>query len=244
MDWHRLGAAARVKITVDITGDLLQHIGGLAPLIFDAANRAVERQSGETQQAMRTEITQGLSARAANAYRRKKIVNPNQQVVGFLYSAWRRKPRSGGQDIDMFAAFEQGAIIRPVRGKFLAMALPAAYAVAGGRDGKKRPTIQSVETALDQDLFMVHRPGHVPILAAKNVSLGGGRRQMIRTPRFRNRRGTLSRRRTVNAIFPMFLLLRNVRLPRRLDFSRIEEDGAKGLDDKFIVEMAGRGVFS
>jgi hypothetical protein len=218
----------------------------LRPLILDAGNRATERQTGETKQAMRTKITQGLSARAANALRQKKIINPaEQQFVGFLYSAWRRKPRAGGADIDMLSAFETGATIRPVRGRYLAMPLPAAYAVAGSRDGKKRPTPQSVETALDQDLFVVQRPGHLPILAAKNVSISGGRNvgRTIRAARFRNRTGTLSRRRTVNAIFPMFLLLKNVRLPKRLDFSNIEAEGAKGLEDKFIVELAGRQVF-
>jgi hypothetical protein len=146
----------------------------------------------------------------------------------------------------MLAAFEQGVTVRPVRGKYLAMALPAAYAVAGSRDGKKRPTPESVETALDQDLFVVHRPGHLPILAAKNVSVGGGKNigRTIRAARFRNKRGTLSRRRTVNAIFPMFLLLKSMRLPKRLDFSNIESDGAKGLEDKFIVELAARQVLT
>lgn len=238
-----------MKITATIDRDALPKImAAYGPQFLDAGNRATERQTKETVQTMRSEITRGLSARAANAYRSKWIFNPvtgGVQVVGFTFSAWRRKPRSGGQDVDMLAAFERGEIIRPVRAKALYIALKAAYAVVGARDGKKRPTPDSVEAALDTDLFEIKRPGRPTILAAKDVNVAGGRRALkLRGRRFRNKKGSLVRRRGTNAIFPMFVLVSRTRLPKRLDFSRIEETGAIGLANKLDIELAARGVFT
>lgn len=239
-----------MRITVTLDGDQRQMMATLGAQILDGSNRATERQTKETLQSMRTEITRGLSARAANAFRNRWIFNQLQgggnQVVGFLYSGWRKRPRSGGQDVDMFQAFEDGAIIRPVRGKYLAIALPAAYAVVGAKGGRgEKPTPYSVEKALGSGakLFPIQRPGHPPILAARDVAIGTGRRARIRGARGVSKKGAVIRRRTSSAIVPMFVLLRNVRLPKRVDFSRIEDEGAAGLENKLITELAGRGVF-
>lgn len=242
-----------MKISATIPRDVLaQHMAALGPQMQDAGNRAVERQTKETLFEMRGEVTRGLSARAANALRSRLYPNPSQDVGGFVFSAWRRKPRSGGQDIDMFAAYERGDVIRPVRGKYLAIPLPAAYSVVGlprgirtsGGFRKKRPTPVEVEAALDTDLFVISKPGRQPVLAARGVSVAGGKSSKIRAARFRNKRGGLSRRRRTDAVIPMFVLLRNARLPKRLDFSRVEEAGATGLANKIEIELAARGVFS
>lgn len=214
--------------------------------IQDAANAAVVRQTDETKGEMRVQIAQRLSPRAANALRSKRFTNPTPgggegDVVGFIHSAWFRRSRSTGEQIDMFRSFETGAVIRPTRGKFLAIPLPAAYTVAGigGRRGK-RPTPEAVETALDQDLFVIQRGGRPAILAAKNVAFGRGRGAKIRAPRARNARGGFSQRRTANAIVPLFVLLKNSRLPKRLDFAQTRDGAQRGLADKFTVELARR----
>lgn len=243
----------RISATID-RGAFSAAIKAMGPQVLDAANRATERQTNETQLAMRSEITRGLSARAANAYRRKWTFNPislGVQVVGFTFSAWRRKPRSGGQDIDMFAAYETGTIIRPTGGrKFLAIPLKEAYAVVGARDGGKRPTPRSVEDALGVDLFPLERPGRPTILIVRGVSVSSGKTFKIREKIYRNKRGGITKRRVARdasgkaRLIPMFVLLPNVRLPKRLDFSRIENTGADGLKDKLDIELAARGVFT
>ena len=60
--------------------------------------------------------------------------------------------RRGGPDIDMFKAFETGAVITPVKGKNLAIPLPAAYTVVGR--GKEAGQLRkAIEVALNIKLF-------------------------------------------------------------------------------------------
>lgn len=232
--------------------ELVRHMTALGPQMQDAGNRAVERQTKETLLEMRGEATRGLSARAANALRSRVYPNPSQDVGGFIFSAWRRKPRSGGQDIDMFAAYERGDVIRPVRGKYLCIPLPAAYSVVGVPKGirtsaglrKNRPDPRTIESVLGVKLFKVSKAGRQPILAVSGVNVGGAGRGKIRARHYYNKRGGVSTRRGSDAVIPMFVLLRNARLPKRLDFSRVEEMGAAGLASKIEIELAARGVFS
>jgi hypothetical protein len=235
-----------VRLNVSVSGKLRDVLAQKGIALQDAGNAAVVRQTQETHGEMRVQIAQRLSPRAANALRSRRFVNPSTvggegEVVGFINSAWFRKSRATGQNIDMFAAFERGDVIRPVRGKFLAVPLPAAYTVAGigGRNGA-RPTVEAVETALDQDLFPITRPGRPTLLFAKQVSLGRGRGAKIRAPRGRNARGGFSRRRTVNAIIPLFVLLKNTKLPKRLDFTATRAKHQTRLAEKFLVELARR----
>lgn len=214
----------------------------------DAFSAAVVRQTEETKGAHRVQIAARLGSRAANALRGR--VYPSTKsggqeyqglAAGFIYSAWKRRAAGGGPRIDLLAAFEDGASIRPVRGGALAVPLPAAYAVSGIPRGR-RPTPDAVETALDQDLFIVARPGRPALLCAKDVAISGGRRRRISAARVRRKSGALGRRRTANAIVPLFVLLKNSRLPKRLDFASVRERAAEGLSEKAIVEMARRGL--
>lgn len=239
-----MGGALRLGLTV--SGSLKRELEQTGLSLQDASNAAVIRQTDETKGAMRVQIAQRLSTRAANALRSKRFVNSSAagqgDVAGYIYSGWWRKSRRGGEDIDMFKAFEDGAVIAPARGQALALPLPAAYDVVGGRSGNKRPTPLSVEAALDTDLFVIKRPGRTAILAARDVGVrrtGRGRTRIV-GKRFRNKKGGLSIRRVAPVIVPMFVLLRNARLPKRLDFSRIQAEGESGLAEKLLVEIARR----
>lgn len=209
----------------------------------DAGNAAVIRQTDETKGAMRVQVAQRLSSRAANAIRSKRYVNSSTagqgDVAGFIFSAWWRKGRRTGEEIDMFQAFEDGAVIAPARGQALAIPLPAAYDAVGGR---KRPTPLAVEAALDTDLFVIKRPGRPALLAARDVSVrrtGRGRAKIV-ARRYRGKGGALKIRRAPPVVVPMFVLLRNTRLPKRLDFASIRQDGESGLAEKLLVELARR----
>ncbi len=238
-----------MNLTVKTEGaSLSRQMATLGSDIQDAANQAVERQTAETLGRMRGHIAQRLSTRAANALRSHKYVNtasalsPVGSVAGYIHSGWWRKPRGGGEDIDMFAAFERGDVVRPQRGQFLAIPLPQAYAVAGR--GKKAPTPRLVEAALDTKLFVLKRSGKPALLCARGVATGGGgKRAVIRAGQFRNRKGGISKRRTSGAVIPMFVLLRNTRLPRRLSFEPIRAEAEQRLAEKVIVALGAKGAF-
>lgn len=234
-----------MRLSFKVSGNLKRELEKSGLALQDAANAAVLRQTDETKGAMRVQIAQRLSARSANALRSRQFVNSSSvgqgDVAGFIFSGWWRKSRRGGEDIDMFKAFEDGAVIAPARGQALAIPLPAAYDVVGGRSGSKRPTPLSVEAALDTDLFVIKRPGKAAILAAKAIRRTAKRgASRFVAKRYRNKKGALSVRRAAAEIIPLFVLLRNTRLPKRLDFSQIQQDGERGLGEKLLVEIARR----
>jgi hypothetical protein len=231
--------------------------GEMAEKALDAGNAAVVRQSRKSLGDMRVHIASRLSQRAANAMRLGKpgqpfLLNPDQTVVGFIRSGWWRKKRGVGTNIDMFAAYERGEVIVPVRGKALAIPLPAAYAVVGatkagrGRN-RTRPTVESVEAALDQDLFPIgrHKPSGGILLAARpdTVSSRGGSRGRLMPSRYRNAKGKLVQRRTrYQAPIPMFLLLKNSRLPKRLDFGPVRSALPEELEREYLYQLSAKGV--
>jgi hypothetical protein len=242
-----------LRLNVSVSGKLRDVLAQKGIALQDAGNAAVVRQTDETKGEMRVQIAQRLSPRAANALTSKRIVNPpaggqaEGEVVGYIHSRWFRRSKATGQNVDLFAAFERGDVIRPVRGKFLAVPLPAAYSVAG--IGRKRPTPVGVETALGVKLFQFTSKRGNRFLAitpdSGAVTLGRGRRAKIKPVRFIKTAGgrsfpTSRRGAVVRAPIPMFLLLRNSKLPKRLDFAATRAKSATRLGEKLLVELARR----
>lgn len=227
--------------------DALRTLAQSGPQFRDAANAAVMRQGDETKGAMRAHIEQRLSRRAAGTITSETHVGRDSAVAYYIHSRWWRRPARGGEAVDLLAAFERGDTIVPARGGALAMPLPAAYNVvglsAGYRQARKAPTPQAVEIALGgQQLFMLRSKRGNVLLCAKDVAISTGRRGSIRAGSYRNRKGKTVRRKGLTEIVPMFVLLRNTRLPKRLDFSGIRAETASGLAEKLIVELGRRGV--
>lgn len=243
-----------MRLSVNVSNKLRDVLQGKGAVLQDACNAAVVRQTDETKGAMRVEIARRLTPRAANALRSKLYANPPKggaaegQVAGFINSAWFRRSKSTGGNVDMFAAFETGAVIRPVRGKNLAIPLPAAYAVAGlGRN--VRPTPKQVETRLGIKLFqLTSKRGHRFLAITPEsgaVTLGRGARGSVKPVRFIKTSGgrsfpTTRRGSRVTTPIPMFLLLKNARLPKRLEFEPIRREGETRLGQKILVELARR----
>lgn len=236
----------KLEVTVDTTP--LKEIGELGTPLRDAADAAVERQTRETQGEMRVEIARRLGSRAANALRSRLYLGRQQEVVGFIHSKWWRK-RADGELIDMFAAFERGAEITGSRGQNIAIPLPAAFNILGlsatrgsGRSRQKAVTIQAVERKLGARLFVIKRHGRFDLACARVgwlSALGGiasrSRRKLARPATI----GPAS-----NRLLPLFVLTRSTRLPKRLDFSAVLSRADTKLTEKFIVELARRGVLT
>lgn len=243
-----------MNLEVKITGaDLHAAFGKIGADLQTAANAAVRAQTSETLGRMRVHISQRLSERSANTITSKVYENEAAgpkgdagSVGGWIFSRWWRRPRSGEQ-VDLLAAFERGDEVKPVRGRGLAIALPQAFAVAGASrlGGRKRqnPTPASVEQALGVKLFLLRRPGKLALLCATGVSTDSrGKRGKLRGASYVNKRGLAARRRTSDRVIPMFVLLKNMRLPKRLDFAPIVEEGETRLAEKLLVELARRDM--
>ncbi|MFZ1425853.1 MAG: DUF6441 family protein [Geminicoccaceae bacterium] len=220
----------------------------------DAANAAVVRQTEETRDQMRLQIAQRLGNRTANTLTSRTYINtadgpkgPAGSVGGFIFSRWWRRPVRGGDQIDLLAAFERGDAITP-RGGGLAIPTPQAYLVVGASRGggvkRRPPTPAAVEAALGIKLFVLKRSGgQLALLCAKGVStVNRGARGKIRAATYTNRKGLSARRRQSEAVIPMFVLLKNSRLPRRLNFSSIETVAETALAEKLLIELAKRGM--
>lgn len=236
-----------MNLEVKVDGGALQrHFEQMGSLVLAAGNAAVVAQTVETRDAMRAQVAVRLSGRAANALTSQTYANSGRIAGGLVYSRWWRRARATGEEIDMFAAFERGDVVRAVRGQFLAIPLPAAYAVVGiprGTRGRKRPPSPvDVEAALDTDLFVLKRGGRPSLLCAKDVKVTNRAHGSIRGKRYRNAKGGFSQRRTPGVVVPMFVLLKNSRLPRRLDFEPVVGRLDEKLAEKFYVELARAGV--
>lgn len=238
-----------MKLALRTTGSLRRHLEAEGLVLEDAANAAVVRQTDETKGAMRVQIEARLSRRASFALRSKLYLDQGKggqgTVGGYIFSAWWRKDRRGGANIDLFWAYENGAVVSSAGHQALAIPLPAAYAVAGlapdARGRVRAPKPVDVEAALNADLFVLQRPGQYALLCAKGISTASrGKRGKLRAATYTNKRGLAARRRVDDSVIPMFVLLKNTRLPRRLDFSSIVAAAEQGLEDKFLVELARR----
>jgi hypothetical protein len=231
-----------------------RHMQEVGTSLQDAGNAAVVRQTNETKGQMRVQLGQrlGRKGRAANAIRSRFYLNASgaqADTVGYIHSAWWRKSRRGGPDIDMFKAFETGAVIMPVKGKNLAIPLPAAYAVLGRNAKPAKP--EQVEIALNVKLFVLRAKSGRRFLAltpdSGKVAIGRNTRGIgkIKPVRFIKKtkeRSFPTTRRGAKVQKPilMFLLLKNARLPKRLDFAPTKEAANQGLAEKMIVEVARR----
>jgi hypothetical protein len=247
-----------VRFALQVSGRLAESLRERGLAVQDAANAAVVRQTSETLGEMRVQVASRLSVRASNALRQRRFTNPSTvgqgDVVGFINSAWFRQSRSGGGRIDLFRSFETGMTIYPTAGKrTLAIPLPQAYAVVGGQAkgapgrGRKRPTVASVKQALGPEakLFVLERPGRTPLLAASGVAVSQSTRGRgkIKARGYTTRKGTRRYRKAYQGEpIPLFALLRNSRLPKKLDFERTRQREGVALGEKFIQELARRRV--
>ena len=243
-----------MRLSLTVTGSMKRYMQEAGTSLQDAGNAAVVRQTNETKGTMRVQIGQrlGRKGRAANAIRSRFYLNasgPQADTVGYIHSAWWRKSRRGGPDIDMFRAFETGAVITPAKGKNLAIPLPSAYAVVGR--GRKKPTPEIVQVALNIKLFVLTAHSGRKFLAITPSSgqvaisrnkYGTGKIKSVRFIKKTKERSFPTTRRGAKVQKPilMFLLLKNARLPKRLDFAPTKEAANQGLAKKMIVEVARR----
>ncbi|ODN70216.1 DUF6441 family protein [Methylobrevis pamukkalensis] len=149
-------------------------------------------------------VSAGLGQRVANTWRSEVYPKRGRSMApaGYIYS------RASA----IVSAFEEGATIRPVKGSVF-LWLPTEHVP---RRGGRRLKPEEVENSFNIDLDIVPsltRPGvYLAVLRAIRTKSRKGFRQA--------KRGELDAGKNVTSV-PMFVLVRQVRLQRRLDGAKI-----------------------
>ena len=173
-----------------------------------AAERAVSAGVREATDGLKTELRRqitgaGLGTRLANTWR-GEVYPKSGQSIGAAGYVWSKAPR-------LVRLYAEGAVIRSKQGLFLAIPTPAA-----GRfgDNRRKITPGSWERIHGLRLRFVYRRGSPSLLVADNARLTKRGRAMANIGR---RRGDPFTRLTGRTTVPLFILVPQVTVRKRLD---------------------------
>ncbi len=188
---------------------------------LEAEMRRVERASpagvkeagdGLKGELRRQVVTAGLGQRLAKTWRGRTYPNRGHDAASLV---WSKAPQ-------IVRAFDEGAVIRSRNGFWLTISTPAAP--RRGPTGK-RITPGMVEQMYGRGLRFIYRPNGPSLLVMDGMVARSGRRGGFRMAS--TRKATRSRGEYVStsglATVVMFLLVPQVRIPKRLDVARAAE---------------------
>ncbi|MBP1806464.1 DUF6441 family protein [Rubellimicrobium aerolatum] len=191
-----------MRLGVRIEGDLRVALRVEAERSARVVTQAIGQAQTELKAAWRGQVRGALGARLANSIRGETYPKGTASLDAAAL-VWAKAPHIVG-------AYEEGALIRSPNGFWLAIPLPAAGRAGGGR--KMTPARWERQTG--QRLRFVYRRGRTALLVAEDARLS--RRGLAAAKKGRRRRdGMLSGAQTV----PIFVLVPQVRLAKRLDLS-------------------------
>lgn len=178
----------------------------------DAVTRGIRDAGAGLQRGWRGQIKgSGLGTRLANTVR-LRVFPEREASLGAAALVWTKAPA-------IVAAFERGALIRGVNRLWLAIPLPAAGKIGlGGR----KITPQRWEQRTGMRLRFVARRGKWPLLVADDARLTSAQGLAAANRRRRRRDGILTGAVTV----PVFVLVPQVKLPKKLDVEGLAADAA------------------
>jgi hypothetical protein len=229
-----------MTINIRIDGDLAKILAGEVQAAEAAVTAAVRKVGEGLKRDLRAQIAGvGLGRRLANAVRLQ--VYP-QQGQSLSAAAWVfARPGKGGRGgaADIVAAFDEGTLIRRAGGRYLA--IPTENVPMKGRG--RRMTPDDLQNApkfggfgRDLELVPTNRRG-VLLLVLPVVRAKDGKRFQPATKR-RLRAG----RREEWVV--MFILVRQVQMPRLLDWRGPAEAWAGRLPDQVVKEWEARARVS
>lgn len=197
-----------MKIGVTTHGDLRKAMAAEYLAGERAVTGSMRRAQKDLVAAWRGQVVQaGLGRRLANSIRGATYPKgtDSMNAAALVYT---KAPK-------IIGAFEAGPVIRSQSGLWLAIPLPAA---GHGRYGRKM-TPATWERRHGIPLRFVYRRGKNPLLVAEDARLSTGKRRAGEARRKRGRRrkdGILTGATTV----PVFVLVRQAKLRKRLDLGR------------------------
>ncbi|GGG39497.1 hypothetical protein GCM10010964_28820 [Caldovatus sediminis] len=243
-----------MRLAATILGDLRQVLAAEVRAGERAAMQAIRAETEQVKQELRQQVTSSFGGNArgiANAWRSQVFPRSGQSLrpAGLV---WTKVP-------NVIDAFERGALIRARSGTYLA--IPTGFNAARGRRGRGEKGLRVTPAqmvASGQGFLRPFRSGRgfVWCLPLRSGSHRGdaamGSRQGEQTGRRRrirliagglaeigtgNRKGreAWAREMLARGMVPMFLLLPQVKLAKRLDVKGAAERGLRRLPERFVA---------
>lgn len=211
-----------LQVKLAVSGNLADFAEQTHLRIARGARNAAEKQAARAKLALRNDVrAAGLGDRLANTWR----------VTVFPRSASSRTHSPAvfvkSTAPEIATAFDQGMTIRSKHGLWLAIPTESTP-----RKGRRLATPVEVEAMFNQDLIFLHGRGG-QMLAFVNAIKAKSGGKFRRATKRRTKDG-----RHQNELVLMFVMVRQVTLRKRLNWSRIFEDLAKGWAQLFPAEIA------
>ena len=180
----------------------------------ERASAAGVKEAGESLKGelRRQVVTAGLGQRLAKTWRGRTYPNRGHDAASLV---WSKAPQ-------IVRAFDEGAVIRSRNGFWLTIPTPAAP--RRGPTGK-RITPRMVERMYGRRLRFIYRPNGASLLVMDGMVARGGKRGGFRMASTRKASRNLGEYVSTSglAAVVMFLLVPQVRMPKRLDVARAAE---------------------
>ncbi|MBE7183828.1 MAG: hypothetical protein INR68_05435 [Methylobacterium mesophilicum] len=202
-----------MRLQAAIQGDLKHLMQQELTAAETAVTAGVRDATGALKTALRRQVTgAGLGSRLANTWRGQTFPSGQKslEAAGFV---WSKAPT-------LIGAYDQGATIRSSRGFYLAIPLPAAGRYGRGR-AKITPGLWERTTGIR--LRFVYRRGAPSLLVADNAKLNRSGRARANVGR---RDGAVFTRLAGRSTIPVFLLVPQVRVAKRLDVAGAAQEAA------------------
>lgn len=215
-----------MRIKVDIVGSMQRMMAAEIRAGEVAVTRGVAQGGSRLQKGWREQVTSsGLGARLARTVRQQNypVGDVSMGAASLVYARPNKKPGSASA-ADLMDAFDRGVTIRSQNDFWLAIPLPAAgrQASRGGR-GDKRLSPLVWEERTGRKLKFIFRKGRPSLL----VDTGENRERSYTDPLSY----TAGRRRggRKNLWIPVFILVPQVRLKKRLNIERLAREAEASL---------------
>jgi len=207
-----------MKLKLDITPDLATMMAAEIRAGEKAVTAATREAGTSLKTAWRTQITgAGLGQRLARTIRSEQYPK-GQSSLNAAALVWSKAP-------DIVSAHDTGPLIRSRNGFWLA--IPTAAAGKSRRGGRTTPVEWERRTGLR--LRFVYRPSSPSLLVAEGRLNKGGRAVASRS---KTGRGLTT--------VPIFLLVPQVKLPKRLDLDRDNERARDSLPGLIVANWLER----
>lgn len=196
-----------MRVVVSVDNKIAPHMAQNMAAVEIAVTRGVAETARGVQTAWRGQIGPVLGRKLANTVR-MRVFPEGQPSPNAAALVWTKAP-------DIIGAHEKGVVIRSRDGFFLAIPTPAAGRGGGGR----RLTPGEWEQRRGIKLRFVYRQGRPSLLVADSARIGA--RGIAAASRSKTGRGFTT--------VPIFILVPQVRLPKRLNLKAAGIEGGQAL---------------
>jgi len=220
-----------MQIKVELEGNFAEWAQGETLKAARAVTRGVHGATASLKAAWRADVSSTLGARMGNAVRSQVYPEdqPSLNAAGLVYlrRAVPGSPNIGAAGI--VAAHSAGVVIRGSRGFWLAIPLPAA----GRGKGGSRITPAEWQARTGRELRFVATGRGRAVLVADNSRVNTKGRAVLD-----RRRGKLQARRATTAV-PIFALVPQVKLPKRLSLMQLAQQVGNTLPARIAGTWGG-----